>query len=259
MARPQDAPPRDARAEDKSGGIVETISVVVQALLIALVFRTFLFQPFSIPTGSMTPTLLIGDYLLVSKFSYGYSRYSFPFSPDLFEGRVLMDAAGAPERGDIAVFRLPRDPRLDYIKRVIGLPGDRVQMRDGQLYINDEAIPRVRQGDYIAQNTFGDPVEVPIYVETLPNGVTYQTLDADPSGPGDDTEVFVVPADHYFMMGDNRDNSADSRFTVGMVPVANFVGKAQIIFFSIGDGASALEVWRWPTALRPGRIFDLTR
>ena len=252
MARPHD----DARAEDKAGGIGETISVVVQALLIALVFRTFLFQPFSIPTGSMTPTLLIGDYLLVSKFSYGYSQYSFPFSPPLFEGRVA--AMGEPERGDIAVFRLPRDPKLDYIKRVVGLPGDTVQMRDGQLYLNGEAVPRERAGTYLAQNTFGDPIEVPIYLETLPNGVSYQTLDADPSGPGDDTREFVVPEGHYFMMGDNRDNSADSRFTVGMVPLENFVGKAQIIFFSIGDGASALEVWRWPAALRPGRIFQLT-
>ena len=245
--------------DDKAGGIGETISVVVQALLIALVFRTFLFQPFSIPTGSMTPTLLIGDYLLVSKFSYGYSRYSIPFSPDLFEGRIGADLLGGePERGDIAVFRLPRDPRLDYIKRVVGLPGDTVQMREGQLYLNDVAVPRERAGTYVATNTFGEPVEVPIFLETLPNGVSYRTLDADPSGPGDDTAEFVVPEGHYFMMGDNRDNSADSRFTVGMVPLENFVGRAQIIFFSIGEGASALEVWKWPTALRPGRIFELT-
>ena len=256
MARPHDAGP-DTRADAKSGGIGETISVVVQALLIALVFRTFLFQPFSIPTGSMTPTLLIGDYLLVSKFSYGYSQYSFPFSPPLFDGRVL--AMGEPERGDIAVFRLPRDPSLDYIKRVIGLPGDRVQMRDGRLFLNGEPVERERGGAYLAENTFGDPVEIPVYLETLPNGVSYQTLDADPNGPGDNTREFVVPEGHYFMMGDNRDNSADSRFNVGMVPLENFVGKAQIIFFSIGDGASALEVWKWPTALRPGRIFDLTQ
>ena len=245
--------------DDRSGGIGETISVVVQALLIALVFRTFLFQPFSIPTGSMTPTLLIGDYLLVSKFSYGYSRYSIPFSPDLFEGRVLDGVlGGTPERGDIAVFRLPRDPRLDYIKRVVGLPGDTIETRDGVLYINEMPVPRERAGAYIATNTFGDPVEVPIYLETLPGGTSYRTLDANPNGPGDNKGPFTVPAEHYFMMGDNRDNSADSRFEVGMVPVENFVGKAQIIFFSIGEGASALEVWKWPSALRPGRIFELT-
>lgn len=245
--------------DDKSGGIGETISVVVQALLIALVFRTFLFQPFSIPTGSMMPTLLIGDYLLVSKFSYGYSRYSVPFSPDLFDGRIGTELlGGTPERGDIAVFRLPRDPRLDYIKRVVGLPGDVVETRDGQLYLNDEPVPRERAGVYVDTNTFGDPVEVPIFLETLPNGTSYQTLDANPNGPGDNRGPFTVPPGHYFMMGDNRDNSADSRFEVGMVPLENFVGKAQIIFFSIGEGASALEVWRWPSALRPGRIFELT-
>ena len=242
---------------DKAGGIGETISVIVQALLIALVFRTFLFQPFSIPTGSMMPTLLIGDYLLVSKFSYGYSRYSLPLSPDLFEGRVFADE---PERGDIAVFRLPSNPKLDYIKRVVGLPGDTIQVREGTLFINGEAVPRVAAGTYEIESRFGaGSIEVPVFIETLPNGVSYRTLDADPNGPGDDTEEFTVPEGHYFMMGDNRDNSADSRFTVGTVPFENLVGRAQVIFFSIGDGASALEVWRWPTSLRPGRIFDVTR
>ena len=246
---------QESGVEDKAGGVGETLSVIVQALLIALVFRTFLFQPFSIPTGSMVPTLLIGDYLLVSKFSYGYSRYSFPWSPPLFDGRILGDE---PERGDIAVFRLPRDPSLDYIKRVIGLPGDRIQMRDGQLFINGAAVPREPSGFYVETNSFGEPFEVPIFRETLPNGVSYDTLDADPSSSGDNTPEFVVPAEHFFMMGDNRDNSLDSRFTVGMVPHENFVGKAQVIFFSIGDGASALEIWKWPTAMRPGRIFNVT-
>ena len=244
------------QAEEKSGGLGEMISVIFQALLIALIFRTFLFQPFSIPTGSMTPTLLVGDYLLVSKFSYGYSRYSLPLSPDLFEGRIFADE---PERGDIAVFRLPSNAQLDYIKRVIGLPGDRIQMRDGVLFINDEPVTRERTGVYVDENSFGEPTEIPVYRETLPNGVSYDTLDAAPNSPGDNTDVFVVPEGHYFMMGDNRDNSADSRFAVGMVPLENFVGRARIIFFSIGDGASALQVWRWPDALRPSRFFDITR
>ena len=246
----------DDSTDEKAGGIGEIISVIVQALLIAFVFRTFLFQPFSIPTGSMTPTLLVGDYLLVSKYSYGYSRYSLPFSPDLFDGRILEDE---PERGDIAVFRLPSNPRIDYIKRVIGLPGDTVQMQDGQLFINGTAVPRAETGTYETVDPFGREGEVPIYRETLPNGVSYATLDENPNGPGDNTDPFVVPDGHFFMMGDNRDNSTDSRFDVGMVPLENFVGKAQIIFFSIGEGASALEVWKWPTALRPSRIFDITR
>ena len=242
---------------DKAGGIGETISVIVQALLIALVFRTFLYQPFSIPTGSMIPTLLIGDYLLVSKFSYGYSRYSMPLSLDLFEGRIFADE---PERGDIAVFRLPSNPKLDYIKRVVGLPGDTIETRDGTLLINDVPVPREAAGTYTIESRFGGgSIEVPVFVETLPNGVSYRTLDADPNGPGDNRGPFTVPEGHYFMMGDNRDNSADSRFEVGMVPFENLVGRAQVIFFSIGDGASALEVWKWPTSLRPGRFFDITR
>ena len=244
------------KAEAKSGGLGETFSVIVQALLIALVFRTFFFQPFSIPTGSMERTLLIGDYLLVSKFSYGYSRYSFPFSPDLFDGRILADE---PERGDIAVFRLPSNPKLDYIKRVIGLPGDTIQMQDGQLYINGEAVRREPNGEHVEPNSFGEPARIPVYRETLPNGVSYDTLDAAPNSRGDNTQEFVVPEGHYFMMGDNRDNSADSRFNVGYVPFENLIGKARIIFFSIGDGASALEIWKWPTSLRPSRIFDITR
>ena len=244
------------KAEEKSGGLGETITVIVQALVIALVFRTFLFQPFSIPSGSMVPTLLKGDYLLVSKFSYGYSKYSFPFSPDLFDGRIF---ASEPERGDIAVFRLPSNPRLDYIKRVVGLPGDRIQMREGELFINDIPVPREPAGVHIEANTFGEPSEIPVYRETLPNGVSYDTLDSNPRSGGDNTPEFIVPAGHYFMMGDNRDNSLDSRFEVGMVPFENFVGRARIIFFSIGDDASALEIWKWPSSLRPSRFFDITR
>ena len=244
------------QVEEKSGGVGETISVILQALLIALVFRTFLFQPFSIPSGSMMPTLLKGDYLLVSKFSYGYSRFSFPFSPDLFEGRIFSDE---PDRGDIAVFRLPSNPKVDYIKRVIGLPGDSVQMRNGVLHINGDPIPREPAGSFVDENSFGEPIEIPIYRETLPNGVSYDTLDAVPNSPDDDTVEYIVPEGSYFMMGDNRDNSADSRRNVGYVPLENFVGHARIIFFSIGDDASALQIWKWPTSLRPSRIFDITR
>ena len=236
------------RAERREqGGFGETVKVIVQALILALVIRTFLFQPFSIPSGSMMPTLLVGDYLFVSKWSYGYSRYSMPLSPDLFEGRIL---GSEPDRGDVAVFRKPREEDVDYIKRIVGLPGDRLQMREGALFINGQAVPREAVDDFVAD----DGTRVPQYRETLPNGVSYMTLDLSPNSAGDNTREFVVPAGHYFMMGDNRDNSLDSRFDVGYVPFENLVGKAQMIFFSIQGDVSPLEIWQWPSELRPSRI-----
>ena len=241
------------KSQKKSGGLGETISVIVQALLLALVIRTFLFQPFSIPSGSMRPTLLEGDYLFVTKWAYGYSRYSLPFGPPIFSGRIW---ASEPERGDVVVFKFPPNPSLDYIKRVIGLPGDRIQMRDGQLFINGEAIPREKVGQIDNPDITEVDRPVDVYRETLPNGVSYDTLDLTSNSIGDNTREFVVPEGHYFMMGDNRDNSADSRFSVGFVPAENLVGRANIIFFSIGGGASPLEIWKWPTELRPGRLFD---
>ncbi len=243
----------------KSGGLGETFNVIVQALVLALVIRTFLFQPFSIPSGSMRPTLLEGDYLFVTKWSYGYSRYSLPFSPNIFSGRVLDGVFGLPERGDVAVFKFPPNPSLDYIKRVIGLPGDRIQMKDGQLFINGEAVPREKVGQITNPDITEVDRPVDVYRETLPNGVSYDTLDLTPNGIGDDTREYIVPEGHYFMMGDNRDNSTDSRFSVGYVPAENLVGKANIIFFSIADGASPLEIWKWPTDMRPGRLFNFVR
>lgn len=237
----------------KSGGLGETVSVIVQALLLALIIRSLLFQPFSIPSGSMRPTLLEGDYLFVSKYAYGYSRYSLPFGLDLFSGRIW---GTEPKRGDVVVFKLPSDTNIDYIKRVIGLPGDRVQMRGGVLYINDVAVKRERVGtiDNPDVTEVNRPVEV--YRETLPNGVTYDTLDLAPNSIGDDTRVFEAPAGHYFMMGDNRDNSLDSRFGVGYVPFENLVGRANIIFFSIADKASPLEIWKWPSDVRFSRLIS---
>jgi signal peptidase I len=240
----------------KSGGLGETVNVIVQALLLALVIRTFLFQPFSIPSGSMRPTLLEGDYLFVTKWAYGYSRYSLPFSPNLFSGRIF---GSSPERGDVVVFKFPPNPSLDYIKRVVGLPGDRIQVRGGQLFINGEGVPREKVGQITNPDITEVDRPVDVYRETLPNGVSYDTLDLTPNGIGDETREYVVPPGHYFMMGDNRDNSTDSRFTVGFVPEENLVGRANIIFFSIADGASPLEIWKWPTLMRPTRLFNFVR
>jgi signal peptidase I len=261
---------QDSR-QKSDDGLWETVKVIIQALLIAFVVRTFLFQPFNIPSPSMYPTLKVGDYLFVSKLSYGYSRYSFNFSfgafgktlieccPFEFPGRYVL--AERPERGDVAVFKYPQDTSIDYIKRVIGLPGDRIQMREGVLFINGEAVKKERMEDYVdtEQGGVGGGLPVPQYEETLPNGVQYQILDAIPEGPADNTEEYVVPAGHYFMMGDNRDNSEDSRFLdkVGYVPYENFAGRADIIFFSISRGAALWEIWKWPFEVRWTRFFNL--
>jgi len=246
-------------AKKRETGIIETIRVVVHALIIAFVIRTFLFQPFNIPSGSMKETLLVGDYLFVSKFSYGYSHYSLPLSPPLFSGRIW---SGNPQRGDVVVFRLPRDDTTDYIKRVIGLPGDRIQMIDGVLHINDVPVKRERISDWIDTEEGGRRTVVKRWQETLPNGVSYTTLDMyDGHSFLDNTQVYEVPAGNYFMMGDNRDNSQDSRVlsAVGYVPLENMVGRAQIIFFSIGEGEYAWQIWRWPWTVRWNRLFRMVR
>ncbi len=245
----------DAKKSSQSG-LAETVRVIIHALILALVVRVFLYQPFNIPSGSMKSTLLVGDYLFVSKFSYGYSRYSFPFGFDLYNGRVF---GSEPKRGDVAVFKLPRDNETDYIKRVIGLPGDRIQMRRGQLYINDNPVPKKRVADFVQIGPYGNKTRIARYEETLPNGVTYKVLDAEPQGSFDNTSEYVVPDRHYFMMGDNRDNSTDSRapWAVGYVPYENFVGRAEIIFFSATQRWSVFKFWQWPTTLRWARFFKL--
>jgi signal peptidase I len=240
------------------GGILETIKVVVQALVIALVVRTFLFQPFNIPSGSLIPTLLIGDFLFVSKYTYGYSRYSFPYGNKLpaFNGRIW---AAEPKRGDIAVFKLPRDDEQDYIKRVIGLPNDRIQMIDGILHINGQPVKKEQVGSADGTAGAGYPERITYYRETLPSGVSYtiQELGIYGNKLGRNTAVYQVPPGHFFMMGDNRDNSLDSRDMssqgVGYVPFENLVGRAEVIFFSV-DG-SALQFWEWPWTVRWSRLF----
>jgi signal peptidase I len=237
-----------------SGGIVDTIKTIVYAVLIALVVRTVAYEPFNIPSGSMIPTLLVGDYLFVSKFSYGYSRFSLPFGLPLFPGRIFFHS---PDRGDIVVFKLPTDNSTDYIKRVIGLPGDTVQMKQGRLYINDNEVPRKPIADYLYQEGDGAVIPMKQYIEMLPNGAQHRIIKIGDDGPLDNTQEYHVPAGDYFMMGDNRDNSQDSRVlsAVGYVPAENLIGKAQFIFFSTDGSARLWEFWKWPFAIRYNRLF----
>ncbi len=239
-----------AKMKDESA-LSEIVSTIIQALLLALVIRTIFFQPFEIPSGSMKPTLLVGDYVMVSKWSYGYSRHSLPFSPPVFSGRIW---GSDPERGDVVVFKYPPDPSKDYIKRVIGLPGDKVQLKNSVIHINGQAVEQVPKGAF-AGNYKGRDISIPTMLERLDNGRTYEMMDVEPGSSGDDTGVYEVPAGHYFFMGDNRDNSADSRYDVGFVPAENLVGKAQTVFLSLEEGTRAWEFWKWPTEMRWGRLF----
>lgn len=243
---------------DTVSEIVEIVKTVVYALLIALVLRVLLFQPFTIPSASMEPNLLEGDYIIVSKYSYGYSRHSVPFSPPLFDGRVMDQA---PKRGDIVVFKLPRDGRTDYIKRLIGMPGDRIEVRGGQIILNGQPIPREELPPGLVDTGYGFTREVARYRETLPDGRSYVTYDMGPDGADDNRGPYLVPEGHYFFMGDNRDNSLDSRRSleegVGYVPAENLVGKAQVILLSWNRGASLFKPWTWVTEARPGRFFNI--
>ena len=243
-------------SQKSSGGLGETIRTVIYAVLIAVAVRTFAFEPFSIPSGSMIPTLLVGDYLFVSKYSYGYSRYSFPFGLGMFSGRIL---GSEPERGDVVVFKKPTDNATDYIKRIVGLPGDQIQVRSSILYINGEAMPRERVDDL--EDPGGGSRKMQQYRETLPNGVSYLVLDRGPNEYLDNTLVYTVPPGHYFVMGDNRDNSADSRVLgdVGYVPKDNLIGRAELLFYSTDGTADWWEFWQWPSATRYGRLFQAVR
>jgi signal peptidase I len=247
----------------KSGGLWDTAKTVIYAVLIALFIRTVAYEPFNIPSGSMIPTLLVGDYLFVSKFSYGYSRHSLPFSLPLIPGRIFEDA---PERGDVAVFKLPSDNRTDYIKRIVGLPGDRIQVKQGRLWINGEMLPRRRIEDYVEEISPGRLIRVAQFVETLPGGREHRILELGDDRELDNTPEFKVPPGHFFAMGDNRDNSLDSRVAsqpgvggVGFVPFVNLVGRAEVLFFSTDGTARWWEPWNWIQATRFKRFFNPVR
>lgn len=241
----------------KTQGRYETVKTVAVAVALAVIFRSFLFEPFHIPSGSMKDTLLIGDFIFVSKYSYGYSRYSLPLGLPIMEGRKFMQRE--PERGDIIVFRLPRSPHVDYIKRLIGLPGDTVEMRNGVLYLNGQAIPKERVEDYVDHEP-GNPARIrhiAKYRETLPGGVNYFVLDDVAYGEADNAGPFTVPEGHYFFMGDNRDNSIDSRYQrqVGFVPEENLIGPARVIALSVEEGESLLAFWKWGSSIRTDRFW----
>ena len=237
---------------------------LVWIILIALIFRAFLFQSYNIPSGSMLKNLLVGDYIFVSKYTYGYSKHSLPFSVPLIPNRIF---SSEPMRGDVVVFKLPSDGKTDYIKRVIGMPGDKIQIINGEVYINNQRLSYKEIGVYEDNNLINRKKKalgcrnekLKILEETLPNGKSYNILDSDINSYADNTGIYNVPKDHFFVMGDNRDNSQDSRYikSVGFIPFDNLVGRAELIFFS----------WNWrkigqkncKTSIEWGRIFKLIR
>ena len=234
--------------------IIENIKTIIYALIIALIIRSFLFQPFYIPSSSMEPNLLIGDRLFVSKYTYGYSRHSLPFSPNFTNRRYLSDK---PERGDVIVFKTPADNRTDYIKRLIGIPGDSIQFIEAELYLNEKKILRKEIDSIEMINCGNETLKVSTFEETLPNGKKYIAVYRNVNTIRN-TDKYIVPDNHYFFMGDNRDCSKDSRFlnSVGYVPFNNLVGKARLIFFSNDkEIGNIFKFWKWNDSIRFNRFF----
>jgi signal peptidase I len=263
---------RSRDAKGSNGGLLRFLLILA---VIAWAIRSFAFAAFNIPTGSMVPTLYIGDYLFAAKWPYGYSRYSFPFGFPSFDGRIFTNL---PRRGDVAVFR-PPGAHIDFVKRVIALPGDTIEVRGGMLVLNGRPLPRQSVRRVAIPISPNSPCKVvppaspfvtrladgrsyclyPAYRETLPGGLSYTVLDQVENPRADDFPAIKVPAGHIFLMGDNRDDSLDSRFStaeggIGLVPVENLVGRATVTFWSTDGSASYVKPWTWFTALRPSRI-----
>ena len=238
-------------AKNSFGELIKTLMV---AGSIAIIFRSIFFEPFNIPSGSMIPTLLVGDYLFVSKYSYGYSKYSFPFGVVPINDRIFDKS---PERGDVIVFRKPGDESIDYIKRLVGLPNDTIQVKEGILFINGKSVNRIKANIGTMKNINGNQQTLIEYKETFEGSEYHKIIEYSDIDNFDDTIEFKVPKDHFFFMGDNRDNSRDSRSSeVGFVPKKNLIGKAQIIFFSHDNSASFYEFWKWHKSIRFSRIGD---
>lgn len=252
---------KEAQADDSSepvlvqkGEVSEFIKTAIYAILIALVIRSVLFEPFNIPSGSMKPTLLVGDYLFVNKPAYGYSRFSFPFGIAPIEERIW---PAEPQRGDVIVFALPTQTSTNYIKRIVALPGETLQVIRGRVYINGEIVERELVASIEIENDRGQEQRVTEYIETLPGNVKHSIYEDSDNETLDNTDIYTVPNGHYFVMGDNRDNSQDSRVShlVGPVPFENIVGRADFLFFSTNQYARLLEIWKWPWTVRYERLF----
>ena len=235
----------------KKNSFFSNVKSISLAVFIALLIRSFIAEPFNIPSGSMKPNLLVGDFIFVSKWSYGYSKHSLPFSLPLIPNKIFPKI---PSRGDIVVFKTPQDNRTDYIKRVIGLPGDKIKIINGQINLNENKILRKKINDFIDNDHNTSAKRVRMYDE-LHDNYSFKVLDIMDNGIADNTKLFSVPEGYFFVMGDNRDNSQDSRFSnVGFIPSENIIGKAQFIFFSL-ENSRFLEIWKWPTSIRYNRIF----